>query len=251
MTLQGAHFDYNGCTVLVTGGSSGIGHAIACAYADNGADVHITGTRASAAEYALDLSRFTFHALDVFDGDGPARVAAALPALDILINNAGGVFPKGQDEWTEQGFRDALEVNLLSYFRLATALRPQLAQSRFPGGASIIGIASLTSFFGFEMVPGYGAAKGALVQLTKTLAVSWAKDTIRCNAVAAGNIKTPLGGGMSEQQLDNLYARLPIKRQGTPEDVAGAVLFLTSPLAAYITGQTLPVDGGFTISMYL
>jgi len=251
MSLQHAQFDYGDCHVLVTGGSNGIGHAIAQAYADSGATVHITGRQAHASAYDTDLSRFHYHQLDVFSSDGIEQLAARIDRLDILINNAGGVFPRGIDEWSEQGFRDALEVNLLSHFRMSTAFRPKLAQSRRPGGASVIGIASLTSFFGFEMVPGYGAAKGALVQLTKTLAVSWAGDNIRCNAVAAGNIKTALGGGMSEQQLEKLYSRLPIKRQGNPGDVAGAVLFLTSPIAAYITGQTLPVDGGYTIAMYL
>jgi NAD(P)-dependent dehydrogenase (short-subunit alcohol dehydrogenase family) len=251
MPLPNARFNYADCDVLVTGGTSGIGHAIATAYADSGATVHVTGRKESAAHYQTELSRFHYHQLDVFSGEDIARIAAGIGRLDILINNAGGVFPRGVDEWSEQGFRDALEVNLLSHFRLSTAMKPKLSNSRLEGGASVIGIASLTSFFGFEMVPGYGAAKGALVQLTKTLAVAWAKDNIRCNAVAAGNIKTPLGGGMSEQQLENLYARLPIKRQGTPEDVAGAVLFLTSPIAAYITGQALPVDGGYTIALYL
>lgn len=251
MPLQKAQFDYSDCHVLVTGGTSGIGHAIAQAYADSGASVHVTGRKTHAGAYDTDLSRFHYHQLDVFSTDGIERLAAAIDRLDILVNNAGGVFPRGVDEWSEAGFRDALEVNLLSHFRMSTAFRQKLAQSHWPGGASIIGIASLTSFFGLEMVPGYGAAKGALVQLTKTLAVSWAKDNIRCNAVAAGNIKTPLGGGMSEEQLEKLYSRLPIKRQGSPGDVAGAVLFLTSPIAAYITGQALPVDGGYTISMYL
>lgn len=251
MPLPRTRFDYSDCRVLVTGGTSGIGHAIARAYADSGATVHITGRQPHANDYATDLTGMHYHRLDVFEADDIERIGADIEQLDILINNAGGVFPRGVDEWSDAGFRDALEVNLLSHFRLSSVFKPKLAQSRWPGGASVIGIASLTSFFGFEMVPGYGAAKAALVQLTKTLAVSWAAHSIRCNAVAAGNIKTPLGGGMSEQQLENLYARLPIKRQGNPVDVAGAVLFLTSPSAAYITGQTLPVDGGYTIAMYL
>lgn len=101
------------------------------------------------------------------------------------------------------------------------------------------------------MVPGYGAAKGALVQLTKTLAVSWARDNIRCNLIAAGNIRTPMNEGMTPAMFEQLYARLPIRRQGEAADIAGAALYLASPLASYITGQTLAVDGGYSIAMYM
>lgn len=249
--MNRAQFDYSDCHVLVTGGTSGIGHAIATAYVDSGATVHVTGRRAAASDYETDLGRFVYHPFDAFSATDVAILSGQIKQLDVLINNAGGAFPRGQDEWTEQGFRDALEVNLMSYFRVASAFRPQLSHSGLEGGASVIGIASLTSYFGFEVVPGYGAAKAALVQLTKTLAVSWAGDNIRCNAIAAGNIDTPMNAAMSEEQMRNLYARLAIQRQGTPEDIAGAALYLTSPIASYVTGQTLPVDGGYTIAMYM
>ena len=244
-------FDYSDCHVLVTGGSSGIGLGIANAYADSGAVVHITGRKPDPGSYETDLSRFFYHVFDTFDPQSVSRLAGEIDSLDILINNAGAAFPRGVDEWEEEGFRDALEVNLMSYFKVATALRDKLAESRLEGGGSVIGIGSLTSFFGFEMVPGYGAAKGALVQLTKTLAVSWAKHVIRCNLIAAGNIETPMNSGMTDEQFEKLYARLPIQRQGTAEDIAGAALYLTSPLASYVTGQTLAVDGGYTIAMYM
>lgn len=251
MSLTRATFDFSGCHVLVTGGTSGIGLGIANAYADSGATVHVTGRKPAVSDYETDLSRFTYHRFDVFEPGSEKELADSIDHLDILINNAGAAFPRGVDEWEEQGFRDSIEINMMSYFRVATALRDKLAQSRLEGGASIIGIGSLTSFFGFEMVPGYGAAKGALVQLTKTLAVSWVKHGIRCNLIAAGNIETPMNAAMTEEQFEKLYARLPIQRQGTPDDIAGAALYLTSPLASYVTGQTLAVDGGYTIAMYM
>jgi len=244
-------FDFSGCSVLVTGGTSGIGFAIATAFADSGATVHVTGRKPGATDYDTDLARFRYHQFDVFQDGGVAALAAEIDVLDVLVNNAGAAFPRGRDEWSEDGFRDSIEVNLNSYFRVATAFRPHLGRSSFEGGASVLGIGSLTSFFGFEMVPGYGAAKGALVQLTKTLAVSWAPAGIRANLIAAGNIRTPMNVGMTPQQFESLYARLPIKRQGEPADIAGAALYLASPLASYVTGQTLAVDGGYTIAMYM
>lgn len=251
MKRERVNFDFSGCSVLVTGGTSGIGLQIASAYADSGAVVHITGRRPSGHDYDADLSRFVYHVYDAFDREAASRLASEIDSLDILINNAGAAFPRGVNEWEEEGFRDAIEVNLMSYFSVATALRDKLAHSQLEGGGSVIGIGSLTSFFGFEMVPGYGAAKGALVQLTKTLAVSWAKHGIRCNLIAAGNIETPMNADMTDEQFDKLYARLPIQRQGAPADIAGAALYLTSPLASYVTGQTLAVDGGYTIAMYM
>jgi len=249
--MNRVRFDYSGCAVLVTGGTSGIGLAIAQAFADSGARVHVTGRKAAAEEYDTNLGHFVYHRLDMFEEDGVAALASEIDKLDVLVNNAGGVFPRGRDEWTVDGFRDAVEVNLHSYFRVATAFRPHLERSILEGGASVLGIGSLTSFFGFEMVPGYGAAKGALVQLTRTLAVSWAPANIRANLIAAGNIRTPMNVGMTPEQFTNLYARLPIKRQGEPADIAGAALYLASPLASYVTGQTLAVDGGYTIAMYM
>lgn len=246
-----ARFDFSGCAVLVTGGTSGIGLGVARAFAASGARVHITGRKPAAADYAEDLTGLDYHRWDVFEADGETRLHAEIPALDVLVNNAGGAFPRGRDEWTPEGFRDAVEINLHSHMRVSTAFRDLLAQSPLEGGASVLGIGSLTSFFGFEMVPGYGAAKGALVQFTKTLAVSWAPNNIRCNLIAAGNIRTPMNDGMTQQQFELLFARLPIRRQGLPADIAGAALYLASPLAAYVTGQTLAVDGGYSISMYL
>ena len=123
-------------------------------------------------------------------------------------------------------------------------------QSNLQGGASIIGIASLTSFFGMPVVPGYGAGKGGLVQLIKTLSMKWADQSIRVNAVAAGYIKTRMTEPIinSDEFSKDILNRIALKKLGDPADIANAVLFLTSHSARYITGETLRVDGGYSIS---
>jgi len=247
-TWSNPRYDYRGARVLVTGGTSGIGAGIAAAYRDAGADVTITGTRGSSADYDGDLSGYRYLTLQLTDDASIAAAAAALPELDILVNNAGGNFA-AENEYEPEVFERALRVNLTSAYRIARAVRPQLLRSSIAGGASVIGIASMTSYFGVEVVPGYGAAKGALVQLTKTLAIAWARDRIRVNAVAAGFIDTRmLTYFMSVPELtEPALARTPMKRFGSPADIAGAVLFLTSEAAAFVTGQTLPVDGGYSV----
>lgn len=240
-------YDYRGAHVLVTGGTSGIGAGIAAAYREAGAEVTITGTRADASGYDGDFSGFRYLQLSVEDNAGIERVAASLPRLDILVNNAGGNFA-AQNEYEPEVFERAVRVNLLGAYRMAHACRPKLAASKLAGGASVIGIASMTSYFGVEVVPGYGAAKGGIVQLTKTLAIAWAKDRIRANAVAAGLIRSRMTEYfLSTGDSEASRLRTPMQRFGTPQDVAGAVLFLTSEAAGFITGQTLPVDGGFTV----
>ena len=249
-TWPGIKFDYSGRRVLVTGGSSGIGLAIASAYAAAGAEVTITGRRESASEYERDLSPFRYLQLDTRDRDGIQAVADAQPALDILVNSAGTAFPDGRDEYEPDAFEDSLRINLSGAFHLACACREKLAQSEMPGGAGILSIASMTSFFGIAMIPGYGASKAGIVQMTKTLAIAWAKEGIRVYAVAAGLTRTNLTTDMMEmpEMLKPHLDRTPAGRVAEPEDIAGAALFLSSAAAAYITGHTLVVDGGFSIA---
>jgi NAD(P)-dependent dehydrogenase (short-subunit alcohol dehydrogenase family) len=245
---QNVNYNYRGAQVLVTGGTAGIGAGIAAAYRAAGAEVTITGTRASAADYAEDLKGYRYLQLSLTDKAQIAAVAAALPKLDILVNNAGANFML-ENEYDPDVFEKGVQVNLTSAYRMSHALRPKLARSTLPGGASVIGIASLTSYFAVEVVPAYGAAKAGLVQMMKSLGLAWAKDNIRANAVAAGITESRMTAQMLSmpEMMAPVLARTPLGRPGKPADVAGAVLFLTSAAASYITGQTLLVDGGYSI----
>lgn len=247
--FKGVSYDYAGATVLVTGGTSGIGLACAQGYRDAGAEVIITGRKAVAADYDTDLAGMAYRQLDVADRDALYTLGAALTKLDILVNNAGGA--QG-NEWEADGFDQSLNVNLSSVFHLSSACKDLLSASDYPGGASVIGIASMTSYFGFEWTPGYGPAKAGLVQMMKTLGMSWGQLGIRANAVAAGLTRSNLTNftlDNMQDMVDDTIKRQGLKRTGLPEDIAAAVLFLTSPAAAWITGQTLPVDGGFSTGM--
>lgn len=242
-------FDFKQANVLVTGGSNGIGEGIARAFAAAGAKVHITGRAASAADYDKDLSPFHYHPLDVAANAAINELAKAIPELDILINNAGASLPGGRSEYEPDVFEEAVRINLTATYRLAHAFLPQLSASALPGGANIIGLASMSSLFGIEIVPAYGSAKTGVVGMTKALAVAWAKHGIRVNAIAAGLIESNMTAAMMtiEEMTAPMLARTPLQRFGQPQDIAGPVLFLCSPAAAYITGQTLAVDGGFSV----
>ncbi len=242
--------NYHGARVLVTGGSNGIGYAIASAFASAGATVTITGTAADAQAYDNDLSAFHYQTLQVKDRDAIFAVAEGLSGLDILVNNAGASLPGGRSEYEPEIFEESVRINLFSAYHMAYACREKLQASTLAGGASILGIASLTSFFGNEMVPGYGAAKAGLVQLTKTLAMSWARDGIRANAIAAGMIDTRMTHFLKDmpEMIEPFMARTPLKRWGLPADIANTALFLASANASFITGQTLLVDGGYSIA---
>ena len=210
-------YDYRGAQVLVTGGSHGIGRGIAAAYRTAGADVVITGTRPSAGDYEHDLSGYRYLQLELTDNDQIQAVADALPELDILINNAGGNFA-AQNEYDPAIFEKSVQVNLLSAYRLAHACHDKLARSSLPGGASVIGLASMTSYFAVEVVPGYGAAKAGIVQMTKTLALAWAKDGIRVNCLAPTAATRMTEGLMPAAVLEKL----------APEAVTPGLIHLVS-----------------------
>lgn len=243
--------DYSGATVLVTGGTSGIGAATAAAYHQAGAEVIITGTRGSPEAYDVDLSAYRYLQMDIEDADSIDATAAAIPKLDILINNAGMALPSlGLDEYEPEIFARAVNMLLVGAFRVSRRLIDRLVASEIEGGASIIGVGSMSSYFGISMVPGYGAAKTGLVGLTRTLAVKWGAEGVRVNCVAAGLTKSRMTSGTFEQDewTAPTLQRTPLGRLGVPEDIAGAILFLTSKNASWITGQTLAVDGGFTVA---
>lgn len=245
------HFDYSAARVLVTGGTSGIGAAIAAAYRDAGAQVTITGTRAAASEYDVDLAGYRYLQLDIEDAAQIRQVASAQDELDVLVNNAGLALPSlGLDEYDPEVFARAVNMHLVAAYRMAHGCRDALARSTLAGGASVIGIASMSSFFGIGIVPGYGAAKTGLLGLTRALAVEWGQQGIRVNAVAAGLTESRMTATTFENPAwaAPTLARTPAGRLGVPQDIAGAVLFLSSSAAGWITGQTLAVDGGYTVS---
>jgi len=251
MSNNNPRYDYSNAYVLVTGGTSGIGNATAAAYRDAGANVTITGTRASAKDYDNDLSGYRYLQMDIEDGNSIDRVAAALPRLDVLVNNAGMALPSlGLDEYEPEIFARAVNMLLIGAYRMTRRSLELLAASKIAGGASIIGVGSMSSYFGIGIVPGYGAAKTGLVGLTRTLAVQWGSRGIRVNSVAAGLTRSRMTAGTFAQPgwIQPTLTRTPLGRLGEPEDIANAILFLTSPGASWITGQTLAVDGGYTVS---
>ena len=235
-------------SVLVSGGSSGIGAAIARAFAAQGCQVVATGVseaEVAAARQQPGFAAIDLRVLDVRDGAVVTALVASLARLDVLVNCAGAIRRAGAEHDPEV-FAEILDINLSGTMRLCAAARSKLAAQR----GCIINTASMLSFFGGGLVPGYSASKGGVAQLTKSLAIAYAAEGIRVNAVAPGWIATPLTQPLHSDpaRSDPIVARTPLGRWGTPEDVAGPVLFLASPAAQFVTGVILPVDGGYLIA---
>lgn len=238
-----AGFDFSGAQVLVVGASrAGIGAAIARAFQAAGATVAITGAEPEPADE--DRGRFAYRQLDVTDPDAVRRLADGTERLDILVNCAA-ITSRG-DEMAQAFFEHVVDVNLHGTFRTALAFYPLLKAQR----GALINIASMYAAFGSPRNPAYGASKAAVVQLTKSLAIAWAADGIRVNAVAPGFIITQQS---AKSRADPAHVaavnlRTPMGRWGDPGDIAGPVLFLASPAAGFMTGACLAVDGGYSIA---
>jgi 3-oxoacyl-[acyl-carrier protein] reductase len=245
--VNGASFTFTGARVLVTGGTSGIGHAIARGFLDAGAEVTITGTKPSASAYDTDLAGFDYRQVNLGDPDSIDTLVESIDALDVLVNNAGVNLPGGLDEWKPEGFAASVELNLIGPMRLTTGCRKVLFASQLDGGASVVNMASMTAYRATPIVPGYGSAKAGIVALTASLANRWASKGVRVNAIAPGVIDTPMTAPMAAfpELLDAELEHIPMKRLGRPEEIVGAALFLSSATASYITGHTLAVDGGY------
>lgn len=237
---------FRGLKALVTGGTGGLGRAICHRLLDSGCTV--TGTGGSIAEVeearaGASADGIDWEVLDVTKGEDVRALISRFDRLDVVINLAG--VGRGPGELEEDGFIHTVDVNLFGTMRACYAARPLLAER----GGSVVNAASVMSFFGSGSAPAYAASKGAVVQFTKSLAIAWADQGIRVNAVAPGWIDTPMTAGISGDSLRSqaILARTPLGRWGHPDDVAEAVLFLASPRSSFITGVVLPVDGGYLI----
>jgi NAD(P)-dependent dehydrogenase (short-subunit alcohol dehydrogenase family) len=222
-------FDFSGKTVVVSGGTSGIGAGIARGFAEAGAQVLALGL-----ETGLDVRR----------EESIREALGGVDRMDVLVNAAGVI--RRNAEQRPEVFAEVLDINLNGMMRMCAAGYERLRESR----GSVVNIASMLSFFGSGPAPAYSASKGGVAQLTKSLAVGWAPDGIRVNALAPGWIETPLTGPLREDagKSEAILKRTPLGRWGQPEDLAGAALFLASEGARFITGVVLPVDGGYLIA---
>ena len=238
-----SELDFSGKTVLVVGGSSGIGNGIAHGFLSRGADVHVWGTRASADDYeAADGSDLS--GVDVADHAAIDAHRPDFDQLDVLVLSQG-VVRYQQEEFKKPGWDYVMDVNIDSVMACAGKFKPFLAESN---GAIII-VSSISGMQANIGNPAYAASKAAAISLTKTLGQAWARDGIRVNGLAPGLVPTKLTAitTENEKRMKGALRAIPLRRAGTPEDMAGVALFLASPLAAYVQGQTIIADGGLSL----
>jgi 3-oxoacyl-[acyl-carrier protein] reductase len=240
--------NFEGRRALVIGGSSGIGNGIARALRDHGAQVHVCGTRAQAADYAdeagTNLEGMSYSMLDVTDDAAVASFDLPFDSLDVLVCAQGlSLFKRAEFEIAN--FRRVMDVNLMSVMALCTRFQPLLAETK----GSVVLVNSTGAFKASIGNPAYGASKGGMRVLTMTLAEAWAPD-VRVNAIAPGFVETRLTRVTRDhpRRYADTLSNIPLKRWGTPDEMGGVALFLASPLANYITGQTVIVDGGKSLS---
>ena len=250
-------FGLAGRAALVTGGNGGIGLGIAEGLARAGASVAIAARDRSKTERAVEgLSASGSEVIglqvDVADegsiADATAEAARQFGRLDILVNNAGIAVRKQPQDYSSDDWDQVLDINLKGTFLCARAAYPHMVEA---GGGSIVNIGSMTSIFGSDWVSSYSASKGGVVQLTRSLAIAWADKDIRVNAILPGWIRTELTSGYwtnpdNRDRLALIDRRIPAGRWGSPADLAGLAVFLSSDAASYVTGTAIPVDGGYS-----
>jgi 2-deoxy-D-gluconate 3-dehydrogenase len=253
-----SQFNLSGRVALVTGGNGGIGLGMARGLAGAGAAIAVAGrnqakSEAAAAELGKLGVKTTVLAADVTD-EGQCRrmvdeTVSRLGRLDILVNNAGINIRKAPQELSMAEWKAVIETNLTSTFTCSQAAYPVMKEA---GGGKIINIGSMLSIFGAGFAPAYGASKGGVVQLTKSMATAWAKDNIQVNAVLPGWIDTDLTRTAREQVkgLNSMVLmRTPAGRWGAPNDLSGVAVFLAAPASDFITGTAIPVDGGYSVQV--
>lgn len=231
-----------GLSVLVTGGTQGIGKAVAEQFLRLGAKVTITGTRSHINCYDDPPADVAYIQADLTWPEARAEVAAHFSTLDVLVNNAGRGSPR---EYEQEEFEQVIDTNLNAVMDLSVRLHPLLKQAR----GSIVNVGSLASFLALKETPAYTASKAGLLGLTRALGDKWATDGVRVNLVAPGFIATRMteGARQNPEREKRLMKAIPMQRWGEPAEVAQAIVFLASPAASYITGQSLAIDGGLML----
>jgi len=240
--------DYSGKTVCIIGGSAGIGNATAQAFRHSGGDVHVTGTRADQSEYkkedGSDFEGLTYHQLDAADDEAIKTLRQKFDKLDVLICSQGMVMYK-RAEFEPENFAKVVQVNLNSIMTCGGEFYDLLKEAK----GSMIIVSSTAAFHATVGNPAYNASKTGAMGLTGTLGKAWAPDGIRVNGIAPGLIATKMTKVTTEhpKRRESTERRIPVGRIGDPEDMAGLSLFLCSPLASYIVGQTIIADGGLLL----
>jgi 3-oxoacyl-[acyl-carrier protein] reductase len=241
-------FGFEGKTALVVGGSSGIGNGIAVAFKNAGAEVYVWGTRPTPASYkpeeGSNLEGLHYSQVDASDDAMVESYSVPFAALDVLVLVQGAVL-YNRAEYSMAGFRKVVDVNLHSLMACSLKFYEMLKLSR----GALITVSSTAAFHANVGNPAYNASKAGAVGLTRTLGAAWAKDGIRVNGIAPGLVATKLTRVTVDnpKRLEAALKRIPCGRLGTPQDMAGAALFLASPFSSYIVGHTIPVDGGLVL----
>ena len=248
-------FDLKGKTALITGGNGGIGLGIAEGFAESGANLAIAARNTEKTQEVV--TKFNGKntptigiEVDVSDLASVENMVAdtlkAYGSIDIVVNNAGIGIRNLPQEYDIEDWNKVIDINLNGAFLSSKAVYPSMKKQ---GAGKIINIGSMTSIFGLDWAVAYASSKGGIVQLTKTLAVSWAKDGIQANTILPGWIHTDLTQGIKDNyknRYDHILSRIPENRWGEPADLSGTAIFLASDASNYVTGVSIPVDGGYT-----